>query len=132
MNTLYNYCLPSPVGNASLSDWTDAVVRYASDRGVNLYPVYSSLPFTFENTCTYIKNGLVIDSPVAILDLAKETPYGWHWMTITKYFRDSADVRYIAVSSYGKRVSINYGELYDYMTNSIIGSITNSGLMYFM
>lgn len=132
MNTLYDYCLPSPVGNASLSEWTDAVVRYAGDRGVNLYPVYSSLPFTFENTCTYIKNGLVIDSPVAILDLAKGTPYGWHWMTITKYFRDSADVRYIAVSSFGERVAINYGDLYDDMTNSIIGSITNSGLMYFM
>lgn len=58
----------------------------------------------------------------------KHTGYGyaWHWMTITKYFRDSADNRWIAVSSWGARYSINYRTHFDAMTNWLGG-----GLMYF-
>lgn len=132
MNTLYEYCSPSPIGTPNMYKWTDDVVSYAADRGINLYPVYSYAEPTYENTCTYIKNGLTIDSPVAVLNLAYPNEEdGWHWMTITKYFRTAGDVRYVAVSTVGERKSILYDRLYDAMDN-LSFVYGHDRLMYFM
>jgi hypothetical protein len=129
MNTLYTHINPGVFGETSLSDWTSKVESYAKSKGVTLTRVTSNASFTLDNTATYIKNGLNADSPVATLNLQPPyTGYGyaWHWMTITKYFRDTADNRWIAVSSWGERYSINYRTHFDAMKNWLGG-----GLMYF-
>ena len=127
MTTSYNYIKPGSWGATSLSDWTSKVEKYASGKGVSLTRVTSSAPCTLDNTATYIKNGLKSDCPVATLNLKfPNTGYdfAWHWMTITKYFRDTADNRWIAVSSWGSRYSINYRTHFDAMKKG-------GGLMYF-
>lgn len=40
--------------------------------------------------------------------------YNWHWMTKLKYFRNTINGdRYIAVSTWGKRRSLNFNALWD-------------------
>ncbi|NEU61062.1 hypothetical protein [Paenibacillus sp. ALJ109b] len=77
-----------------------------------------------------IKAGLSLNSPVATLNLSKfdDYEYEWHWMTITKYYRDTTDSRWIAVSTWGQRRSINYRTHFD----AIAGNRTlGGGFMYF-
>lgn len=128
MDALYSYIDPGILGAFYLPDWASNVERYAKDKGVTLSRVTSSASFTLDNTATYIKNGLNADSPVATLDLQWPNTgyaYAWHWMTITKYYRDSLDNRWIAVSTWGGRVSINYKTHF----NSI--NSWDGGFMYF-
>lgn len=125
MNTLYEYCDPGLIGDFVLSEWISDVVAYASARNVSLSSVRSYSSYTYENECTLIKNGLRKDSPVATLNLDKTwSTYGWHWMTITKYYRGSNDDRFVAVSSWGKRYSINYDLVHAAM-------LVGGGLVYF-
>lgn len=131
MDTLYSYINPGILGETSLENFTSNIEKYASDKGVSLKRVISSASFTLDNTATYIKNGLNSDCPVAILNLTLpggDYEYAWHWMTITKYFRDVNDNRWIAVSSWGKRYSINYRTAFDAMDGD--GDL-GGGLMYF-
>lgn len=117
MNTLYDYINPGMFGEVSVSDFASKVERYAQDKGVSLSRVTDNSSFTLDNTANYIKAGLSIDSPVATLNTKKwsNDEYEWHWMTITKYYRDPNDNRWIAVSTWGKRHSINYRVHFDAM-----------------
>ena len=120
MDTLYTHINPGVFGATSLTDWTSKVESYATSKGVTLNRVTSSASFTLDNTATYIKDDLNADSPVATLNLQPPYTgydYAWHWMTITKYFRDAADNRWIAVSSWGARYSINYRTHFNVMAN---------------
>lgn len=129
MNTLYTYVDPGMFGETSVSDFTSDVVRFAKDRGVTLSGVYSSASFTLDNVANYIKAGLSINSPVATLNTKKwsDYEYEWHWMTITKYYRDVNDNRWIAVSTWGQRRSIDYRVHFDAMANGWV----QGGVMYF-
>lgn len=129
MDVLYSYIKPGLLGEVSVWDFAENVEQFAQDRGVNLSRVTSNASFTLDNTADYIKAGLQIDSPVATLNTTffSDYEYEWHWMTITKYYRDSADNRWIAVSTWGERRSIDYRVHFDAMTNSLI----QGGLMYF-
>ncbi|OGX60795.1 MAG: hypothetical protein A2189_06340, partial [Paenibacillus sp. RIFOXYA1_FULL_44_5] len=130
MDTMYAYINPGPLGETSVNSFSSAVERYAADKGVSLNRVTSSAAFTLDNTASYIKAGLAIDSPVATLNLSKFSSYEyeWHWMTITKYYRDASDNRWIAVSTWGERRSINYRTHFDAINSywSLGG-----GFMYF-
>jgi hypothetical protein len=129
MNTLYSYVDPGAFGEVSGADFTSDVERFARDRGVTLSGVTSSASFTLDNVANYIKGGLNINSPVATLNTKKwsDYEYEWHWMTITKYFRDANDNRWIAVSTWGQRRSIDYRVHFDAMANGY----WQGGVMYF-
>ncbi|MBW5447632.1 hypothetical protein GE107_16360 [Cohnella sp. CFH 77786] len=129
MDTLYSYVDPGMFGEVSGPDFTSDVERFAKDRGVTLTGVRSSASFTLDNVANYIKAGLSINSPVATLNTKKwsDYEYEWHWMTITKYFRDSNDNRWIAVSTWGQRRSIDYRVHFDAMANGWV----QGGVMYF-
>ncbi|MBM7616346.1 hypothetical protein JOC73_002928 [Alkaliphilus hydrothermalis] len=106
--------------------FASGVEKFASSRGVSLNRVTSNAAFTLENTTSYIVNGLANDSPVATLNLnGFWDEHGWHWMTITRYYRDWNDNRFVNVSSWGKIYNINYQILFDAMKNF------DGGLMYF-
>ncbi|MBG9792544.1 hypothetical protein ABD76_08555 [Paenibacillus dendritiformis] len=117
MNTLYDYINPGMFGEVSVKDFASKVERYAQDKGVSLSRVTDNSSFTLDNTANYIKAGLSIDSPVATLNTKKWSnyEYEWHWMTITKYYRDPNDNRWIAVSTWGGRRSIDYRVHFDAM-----------------
>ncbi|WP_270166882.1 hypothetical protein [Paenibacillus sp. SYP-B4298] len=110
MDTMYSYISPGPFGETSVSSFSSAVEKYAKDKNVTLNRVTSNASFTLDNTAAYVKAGLALNSPVATLNLSKFSnyQYEWHWMTITKYYRDTNDNRWIAVSTWGQRRSINY------------------------
>ncbi|WP_245700209.1 hypothetical protein [Paenibacillus glacialis] len=130
MNTLYDYVSPGLLGEISVSGFASAVEKYAADKKVKLSRVLDNSSFTLDNTANYVKAGLTINSPVATLNLSKWSDYNyeWHWMTITKYYRDSTDSRWIAVSTWGERRSINYRTHFD----AIVGNKSlGGGFMYF-
>jgi len=58
-----------------------------------------------DNVATFIKAGLDTDSPVACLNRqVSGYTYGWHWMTITKYYRDlSTDSRWNCSIDMGRK-----------------------------
>ncbi|MFB9329878.1 hypothetical protein ACFFSY_28390 [Paenibacillus aurantiacus] len=132
MNTMYSRINPGKLGELSIWDFADDVETYAKDKGVTLKRVTSSASFTLDNTATYIKAGLNSNVPVGTLNLSKFSDYEfeWHWMTITKYYRDVNDNRWIAVSTWGRRESINYRTHFDAM-KAFEGIIGSPGLIYF-
>ncbi|WP_258530628.1 C39 family peptidase [Paenibacillus taichungensis] len=130
MDKMYDYVSPGILGKISVSGFASAVESYAKDKKVNLSRVTDNSAFTLDNTAAYIKAGLNLNSPVATLNLSKfdDYEYEWHWMTITKYYRDTTDSRWIAVSTWGQRRSINYRTHFDAITgNRTLGG----GFMYF-
>ncbi|MGO4109708.1 hypothetical protein [Paenibacillus sp. YAF4_2] len=132
MNTMYSRINPGWLGELSIWDFADDIESYAKDKGVTLKRVTSNASFTLDNTATYIKAGLSSNVPVGTLNLSKfsDYEYEWHWMTITKYYRDVNDNRWIAVSTWGRRESINYRTHFDAM-KAFEGIIGSPGLIYF-
>ncbi|PDO09250.1 MAG: hypothetical protein BLM47_13625 [Candidatus Reconcilbacillus cellulovorans] len=130
MDILYSYLSPGLLEEISVIDFASDVERFAQDRKVALSRVTSNASFTLDNTANYVKSGLAIDSPVATLNLSKwsDYEYEWHWMTITKYYRDAYDNRWIAVSTWGERRSINYRTHFDTITKFFS---LGGGFMYF-
>lgn len=131
MNIVYDYVKPAPFGEISLRSWADDVVRYASDNGVALTSNYwyCTPP---KNQCeSFIKRGLKLDRPVGSLNLAAQFGSGqvqaWHWVTITKYFQNAGDNRWIAVSTMGERRGLDWDAYYTNMTSSLL----DSGFAYF-
>ncbi|WP_455257677.1 hypothetical protein [Peptoniphilus asaccharolyticus] len=81
----------------------------------NFY-IWSDNKVTKDSFANYIKSGLRRDCPVAYLQYwnSNQSDYDWHWMTITKYFRNTTNGdRYIAVSTWGERHSLNFNALWD-------------------
>ncbi|WP_458462510.1 hypothetical protein [Paenibacillus sp.] len=130
MDKMYDYVSPGILGKISVSGFASAVESYAKDKKVNLNRVTDNSAFTLDNTAAYIKAGLKLNSPVATLNLSKfsDYDYEWHWMTITKYYRDTTDSRWIAVSTWGQRRSINYRTHFDAITSY---RSLGGGFMYF-
>ncbi|MBP1903863.1 hypothetical protein J2Z32_000475 [Paenibacillus turicensis] len=129
MDKLYSYINPGLFGEISVNSFKSSVEKFASDRGVSLNGVTNSSSFTLDNVANYIKAGLNINSPVATLNTKKwsDYEYEWHWMTITKYYRDGNDNRWIAVSTWGQRRSIDYRVHFDAMKYGY----WMGGVMYF-
>ena len=118
MDSLYTAINPPLFGEFMVSAWAQKVSDWAKQKGVTLNPVWKNWSFTLDNCSNYIKEGLNKNKPVGCTNLNK---FGdtkpWHYMTITKYFRDSTtDDRWIAVSNFSKRESINLKSYYNSMT----------------
>lgn len=130
MDSLYTAINPGTFGELSVLEFAGDMEAFARGRYVSLSRMTSSAEFTLDNTATYIKNGLYSNSPVATLNTKKwsDYEYEWHWMTITKYFRDTADNRWIAASTWGDRRSIDYRVHFDAMKNGHL----QGGLMWFL
>lgn len=123
MNEVIAYVAPNPIwGMPSYTAWGDDVEDFAQSRDVPLYAYYSSLSPTLDNASNYVKAGLNNDSPVGMLMYYNPylSEYDWHWMTITKYTRDIYDNRYVAVSSWGNRYSLNFEFFWE---NSLYGAL---------
>lgn len=114
MDALYTILDPSLAGEYTLTGFRNDVKTFASFRGVALTDSYNDCSDTIDNVANFIKYGLLDDSPVACLNRQPAGyTYGWHWMTITKYFRDVNDNKWIAISTWGQRQSIDFTYYYD-------------------
>ena len=127
MDALYTALDPSFIGEFTLTGFRNDVKTFASGRGVTLTDSYNDCSGTIDGVANFIKYGLIDDTPVACLN--RELPgwydYAWHWMSITKYFKDVNDNRWIAVSTWGERRSIDFSYYY----NSTLAS--GGGFVYF-
>lgn len=126
MNEMLEYVTPTIFGVPTLRYFARGVERFADDKNVDIEAYWSDEKPSFRNLSNYIKDGLRADSPVAHLQYYNpEVPsLNWHWVTITKYFRNSvAGDSHIAVSTWGERKSFNLDAIYD---NSLGG-----GVIYF-
>ncbi|MFS1512735.1 hypothetical protein VQL36_09895 [Chengkuizengella sp. SCS-71B] len=131
MDILYDYIAPKAYGAVSVSEFVANLEEYAIGQGVSLDAVWKDTSFTIESIAEYIKEGLNMNSPVATLNLSipKITgyPYQWHWMTITKYWNKNDD-RWIVVSTWGQRRSINFYKHLDAITSFLS---VGGGFIYF-
>ncbi|MCP2240501.1 hypothetical protein [Thermoanaerobacterium thermosaccharolyticum] len=120
MEEVYKYVTPSTSVLPGIPSKSDLVIKFesfAKSRGVNLKADLSDIPHSIEPVSTYIKAGLSKNSPVAFLMNynSKYPEFNFHWMTITKYFRNvTTDERDIAVSSWATRYSLNLKYILDY------------------
>lgn len=128
---MYDYIAPSVAGEFILRNFVTDLENYADDCGVNLRSDYTICDDNYNACVTTIQNGLRADKPVAALNLdypiIGEGPYPWHWTTVTKYFHAPDDQRWIAISTFGDRVSIDFDAYYD----NINGAALHGGFAYF-
>ena len=126
MDAMYTLINPGWLGEPSLSDYKSKVLSYAASKGVALTGVTKDNSGDRDVYATFVKAGLNLDTPVVCLNMQLSGyRYGPHWMTISKYFRDSVDNRWIAVSTWGERESVNF-DTWQYSTSQYGG-----GMEYF-
>lgn len=116
MYDIEKYLSPTIIGIPSLSYFESGVKSFAKSRGVNISAYWSNDKVTKDSFADYIKSGLRRDCPVAYLQYfnSLQKDYDWHWMTITKYFRNTSNGdRHIAVSTWGERKSLSFNALWD-------------------
>lgn len=119
VNHMYDidkYLHPSAIAVFSLGYFEKGFEDFARSRGVNIQSYWSDNRVTKDTFAEYIKAGLRIDSPVVYLQYfnSNQKEYDWHWMTITKYFKNNSNGdRFIAVFTWGERRSLNYNALWD-------------------
>lgn len=114
MNEMYAACSPGIFGDFSLAEWRDDVLNYANGCGVSLTATEVTVA-PLEECQQCVANGLDLDSPVAVLNLAlpfgADSEYNWHWMTITRLF-ESAGILSVWVSTWGEQREIEFSILW--------------------
>lgn len=116
MNELAKYIVPDPsIGIISALYFIEKVESFSKSRLISLNSKWISNVESFENICTFIKEALNKDMPIAMLMYKNEKlkDYDWHWMTITKYYRNNEHT-YVKVSTWGECKIIRLEEFYKY------------------
>jgi hypothetical protein len=131
MDSLYNALSPSIIGCTDAREWADKVSSWARTKGVYIVPEIKNWSFTLDNCANYIKEGLSKDLPVASLSLNYFADYGWHWMTITKYFQDANNNKFIACSTWGERRSIDFTAYFNSIKVAINNTSIGGAFIYF-
>lgn len=117
MNTMYSVINPSAAGEFYYENFANDLTNWAKKQGVTVIPRTQSYTYGANSTCaSFIKGALNDDKPVASLNVDASAYYdpstgvklNWHWITITKYFQDNSGNRWVAVSSWGDRYSIDW------------------------
>ncbi|MBS4538801.1 hypothetical protein GOQ27_10015 [Clostridium sp. D2Q-11] len=105
MNEILAFIKPSLIGVPTVHNLGHGMVLYAQSKGVNLKANYKSWK---TDSSEFIKSGLRVDSPVAMLQYYRKVGYNWHWQTITKYYKDNkTHEEYIETSNWGRQYSYN-------------------------
>ena len=116
MEEVVKYIEPvEKVGILRVSQFKDGVENYAKSRGVSLKGRIMVFENGYSNIYNFIKESLESDTPVGMLilrnDVIKEFDY--HWMTITKLYKNQFDV-YVSVSSWGEKRLLKLKDIYNY------------------
>ena len=103
--TGYNYVLYVPANDSITSTENYFVSTLNAD-----------IPILMYNGITRMgKSYLYVNDPVQaqLAGLVESQDFGYHWMTVTKYFRDgNTQEGFIAISTWGKRIPVNVDLLY--------------------
>lgn len=136
MNQVYKYLKPkkilTPIGMKAIGIWPlDSFIKgfegYANSRSVNLKAQLSNKEYTSENVKEYIKAGLKINSPVALMigfnsktknievispNLISRQKISWHWVTITAIEENLINNKTIVrVSTWGGQAEIDLDDI---------------------
>ena len=127
---------PGPIGIITTDDYIKGVKSFAGYYGTSLRSFCVSADEPKYRASAIVQIGLKADKPVAALNLSTEKVegeskerfvWGWHWVTITKFFQTSESNQWIAVSSCGKRESINWDVYWTYANSAAL----KGGFVYF-
>jgi len=117
---------PGIIGISFVHEFTNRISSYARSKGdfsfgssIRTYSPSSGEEQYVDETAVFIKKSLTNNLPVAMLTYwnselkfidvrGTEQTGNTHWMTITKYYRDTQDNRYVAAATWGERVSLNF------------------------
>lgn len=99
MNEILPFIKPGIFGVPTIYTLGRGMIRYGRSKGVKLKAHYKSWRMESDE---FIKSGLKLDSPVAMLQYYKKEGFNWHWQTITKYYKNKSGEEYIRTSNWGK------------------------------
>lgn len=136
--------IPS-IGLLSINDFAKSVEKFAKSKGYNLKANWSNKRPTFKNAVNYIREGLIKDCPVALVNMFNNVNMQWiepisgnkttqsidrHWVTITGMIEnlETGEVT-LEVSSWGGKGTFSFNDLHNNMDwNEAIFPI---GIIYF-
>ncbi|MDO4605303.1 MAG: hypothetical protein Q4B23_04920 [Helcococcus sp.] len=115
MYDVEKYLSPSIIGVPTLGAFENGIEKFAKSRGVSLNAFWSDNKVNKTTFTNYIKSGLRANYPVAYLQYynSNQKQYNWHWMTITKYFKNlRSNNTSIIVSTWGGKQILNFDALW--------------------
>ncbi len=105
MCEIWNYVTPGRRGVNTLPHFSNGVLRYARDLGVELtshsydVPALCDRPKKWESFRDFLLEGLALDAPVAFLNLSSGKVAeldSWHWITLIGHIQES---RFLALDN---------------------------------
>ncbi|MBS4535068.1 hypothetical protein GOQ29_05470 [Clostridium sp. D2Q-14] len=106
MNEILTFVKPCLLGVPTVYNLGRGMASYARSKGVNLKIHYK--PWRMDSS-KFVKEGLKLDSPVAMLQYYRKQGFNWHWQTITKYYKNiKTNEEYIETSSWSRQYSFNF------------------------
>ena len=102
-------------GLISTISFTKSIENYAKDKGVKLKAYWISIEESLEKIKEFIQEALKKNAPLALLMMrnSRVQCYDWHWMTITKLFKNGESTL-LHVSTWGEKKVIKLEEVYYY------------------
>lgn len=115
MYDINEYIRPTIIGVPTLKVFSKGIEDFAKSRGIQIKANWESDKIEKEDFAEYIKSGLNSNLPVAYLQYynSKKMKYNWHWMTITKYYKNIKNgSTSIVVSTWGEKRVLNFDALW--------------------
>lgn len=110
LKELLKYMKPMPYGIPTLKALERGVIAYARARGIELISRKESWPFTKRLRSSFIKRGLLLNTPVLLLTWSgKEKELHNHWVTVTG-IRNQYRKSYLTVSNWGEKKEYSSSE----------------------
>ena len=104
INDIYGFVQPSMFGIPSLGKLNKGLKLFAKSKGINISSKTLSMPKEVNTAINFIKEGLMIDSPVLMLTWnSKIKNLKYHWVTITGYIKNQEGNNYIITSNWGNK-----------------------------
>lgn len=106
MNDIFIYIKPNIMGIPTLRQMERGLKSFAKSRSIRLESKYLSMPKNIDDTIKFIKDGLMINSPILMLTWnSKVENLKFHWVTITGYIKNMDGKSYVITSNWaGKEI----------------------------
>jgi hypothetical protein len=113
VNKVCKYVMPSGMGIPFVRMLQSGIIAYADSNGVGL-TCHVLTSWGKESTINFIQDGLRHNSPVLMVTWNSTIPdLVWHWVTITKVYRDSGRSNMLVTSNWGERKAYNFDRWHD-------------------
>lgn len=122
MESIAEFIHPDAVqGVTSEKYFAEKTVEFAKSRGRLLFPNIITTKDEFPKIVEFIERALKEDKPIAMLMLKNEVlrEFDWHWMTITKLFKDTSAM-YVHISTWGESRVLRLEDFYKYSSHGAL------------